>query len=78
MEFFQKIEGKSRYLGKDRSEEVPQMPRKMVNKIWGELLDKLDANRTDASYLELLAVTAEELDRTYEAKIYRTRASNLR
>lgn len=82
---FRRIVDKSHYLGKARSEYdptviggVPQMPRKMVNRLWGELLDKLDANREDASYMELLAITAEELDKTYEAKIYRSHAERLR
>jgi len=75
---FQKIEDKSRYLGQARSSEMPQMPRKMANRLWGELLNKLDTNREDASYMELLAITAEELGRTYEAKVYRDRAKKLR
>ena len=75
---FQKVKDKSCYLGQARSSKMPQMPRKMVNKFWGDLLDNLNANREDASYMELLAITAEELGKTYEAKIYRDRAERLR
>ena len=75
---FRKIKDKSRYLGKARSSENPQMPRKMVNRFWGELLDNLKANSEDASYLELLSITAEELGKSYEAKIYGDRAEQLR
>jgi len=75
---FQKVKDKSRYLGRDRAGELPKMPRKIVNKIWGGLLKNLKANREDASYMEFLAITAEELGRAYEAKTYRSHAERLR
>jgi len=75
---FQKAGDKSRYLGQARPGDMPQMPRKMVNRFWGGLLDNFDENKEDASYLELLAITAEELGRSYEAKVYHERAEGLR
>gem|GEM_PF-6615526 len=75
---FQTIEAKTDYLGEARRKEMPQMPRPMVNKLWGELLANLDDHRTDAAYMDLLAATAEELGRTYNAKVYREHAERLR
>ena len=71
LETFQTIETKINYLGNARPKEMRQMPRRMVNKVWGRLLDNLDTHRTDAAYVNLLAATAEELGRSYEAKVYR-------
>jgi hypothetical protein len=74
---FQKIKVKTDYLGTNRKEDMPKMPRKMANKIWGKLLDNLDTHREDAEYIILIAATAEELDRSYEAKVYRDYAKSL-
>ena len=52
---FQAIQGKTSYLGKDRNKDTPQMPRKMVNKIWRNMLDDLGSHKTDASYMLILA-----------------------
>lgn len=68
---FQQVENKIKYLGDSRPKETPQMPRQMVNKIWGQLLDDLDAHKKDTAYITLLAATAEDLGRSYEAKVYR-------
>jgi hypothetical protein len=78
LEVFQTIETKTNYLGNARRKEMPQMPRRMVNKIWGKLLDDLDVHRTDAAYVNLLAATAEELGRSYETKVYREYVKRLR
>jgi hypothetical protein len=75
---FQTIEAKTNYLGHARQKEMPQMPRRMVNKVWGRLLDDLDSHRTDAEYVSLLAAAAEELGRSYEAEVYREYAKRLR
>ena len=74
---FQTVEIKTNYLGDARQKEMPQMPRRMVNKVWGRLLDNLDAHRKDADYVSLLAATAEELGRNYEANVYREYARHL-
>ncbi|MBM3235316.1 tetratricopeptide repeat protein [Candidatus Poribacteria bacterium] len=78
LEVFQTIEAKTNYLGHARQKEMPQMPRRMVNKVWGRLLDGLDAHRTDAEYVSLLAAAAEELGRSYEAEVYREYVKRLR
>jgi tetratricopeptide (TPR) repeat protein len=75
---FQTIETKTDYLGTARRKETPQMPRPMVNKLWGDLLEDLGDHRTDAEYMSLLAATAEELGRDYDAKVYRENAERLR
>jgi len=75
---YQTIETKANYLGHARRQEMPKMPRQMVNKVWGHLLDNLDEHRGDAEYVSLLAATAEELGRSYEAKVYREYAERLR
>jgi tetratricopeptide (TPR) repeat protein len=75
---FQTIEAKTNYLGHARQKEMPQMPRRMVNKVWGRLLDDLDSHRMDAEYVSLLAATAEELGRSYEAEVYREYVKRLR
>ncbi len=74
---FQTVEIKTNYLGDARQKEMPQMPRPIVNKVWGRLLDNLDAHRKDVDYVSLLAATAEELGRNYEAKVYREYAKRL-
>ena len=75
---FQTIETKTNYLGHARQKEMPQMPRRMVNKVWGRLLDDLDDHRIDTDYVSLLAAAAEELGRSYEAEVYREYAERLR
>jgi len=75
---YQTIETKANYLGHARRQEMPKMPRQMVNKVWGQLLDNLDEHRDDAEYVSLLAATAEELGRSYEAKVYREYVKRLR
>lgn len=78
LEMYQTIETKANYLGHARRQEMPKMPRQMVNKLWGQLLDNLDEHRDDAEYVSLLAATAEELGRSYEAKVYREYVKRLR
>lgn len=56
---FQTIKKPTEYLGNERKN-MPQMPRTMVNKLWGRLLKDLKDHQKDAEYINLLVVTAEE------------------
>jgi hypothetical protein len=78
IETFMKIDAGTAYAGKERREDMPQMPRPMANKLWGELLKNFPDHRDDPDYLELMAAVAEELGRDYDAKIYRENARKLR
>jgi hypothetical protein len=70
LETFDSIEVKTNYLSDSRSKEIPQMPRPMTNKIWGNLLNNLKTHKKDTAYLNLVASVAEELGRK-DAKMYR-------
>ncbi|MCX6011839.1 MAG: tetratricopeptide repeat protein, partial [Chloroflexi bacterium] len=71
LDTFDTINVKTNYLGDSRNKEIPQMPRVMTNKIWGNLMDNLNAHRKDSAYLSYMASVAEELGRGYDAKMYR-------
>ncbi len=78
IETFMKMDAGSAYVGKERRVDMPQMPRAMANKLWGELLRDFPDHRDDPDYLELMAAVAEELGRDYDARIYRENARKLR
>jgi hypothetical protein len=78
IETFMKIDTGTAYVGKERREDMPQMPRPMANKLWGELLKNFPDHRDDPDYLDLMAAVAEELGRDYDARIYRENAGKLR
>ena len=78
IETFMKIDAGTAYAGKERREDMPQMPRPMANKLWGELLKNFPDHRDDPDYLDLMAAVAEELGRDYDAKIYRENAERIR
>ncbi len=67
---FQAIKNKTWYLGNGKKD-MPRMPRAMVNKLWGRLLKNLKDHKKDAEYINILSITAEELGREYDAKIYK-------
>ncbi|MEK7395446.1 MAG: tetratricopeptide repeat protein, partial [Candidatus Poribacteria bacterium] len=71
LETFDLIRVKTNYLGNSRNKEMPQMPRPIANKIWGNMLNNLSTHRSDTAYLNYLASIAEELGRNNDAKMYR-------
>ena len=71
LEAFNAISEKSNYLGNTKKKELPQMPRPITSKVWGNLLDNLKENRKNPDYLNLLATVAEELGRNDDARMYR-------
>ncbi len=78
IETFMKIDAGTAYAGKERREDMPQMPRPMANKLWGVLLKNFPDHRDDPDHLELMAAVAEELGRDYDARIYRENARKMR
>ncbi|MBI1922937.1 caspase family protein [Candidatus Poribacteria bacterium] len=50
--------------------DLPPMPRPLINKLWGRYLDGLPQNRQNPEYFDLLAVTAQALNRPEDAKLY--------
>jgi len=57
---FQEIKAVTDYVGNSRKEDMPKMPRMMVNRLWGRLLTGLKDHQKDARYIGSLAATAEE------------------
>ena len=70
LETFLTITDQREYLG-GVAPDLPVVPRRFVNKLWGRYLDRLPQNRQDAGYFDLLATTAEVLSRSEDVKLYR-------
>ncbi|MCZ6680048.1 MAG: caspase family protein [Candidatus Poribacteria bacterium] len=69
VETFLTITDQRQYLASHPSD-LPAAPRSLINKLWGHYLDGLPQNRRNPDHLELLAVTAEALNRHDQAKLY--------
>ena len=51
---------------------LPEIPREFANQLWRNYLDRLPDNLNDPSFFDLLAATAEKLNRSVDVELYRS------
>ena len=71
LENFLQIEDPIPYMAGEK-DSLPEIPREFANQLWRNYLDRLPDNLDDPNFFDLLAATAEKLNRSVDAELYRS------